>query len=48
MPTKEAKTQMETHKVTVEAKISKCLIKIKSYKPFCVSYLSIHFALFLI
>ena len=40
IPAKEAKTEMETHHVTVEAKI-------KSYKHSCALHWSIHFALFL-
>ena len=38
IPTKEAKTEIKTHPVTVEAKISKCLVKLKIYKPFYTSY----------
>ena len=38
IPTKEAKAEIETHPVTVESRIRKCAIKLKSYKSFCASY----------
>ena len=43
--TKEEKTEMKTHPATITAKISKN--DLKSYKPFCAFYLSIHFTLLL-
>ena len=41
--TKEAKAHRDTHSLIVEAKIIKC--SLKSYKPFCTSYLLMNFAL---
>ena len=32
IPTKETRTEIETHPLTVEARISKCSVQFKSYK----------------
>ena len=37
-PTKQAKAEIETHPLTVEIKISKCSIWLKTYKLFYSSY----------
>ena len=47
IPIKEAKTEMETHPVILEAKIESVWYNLEFYKSFCAFYLSIHFALFL-
>ena len=40
IPTKEAKTKIETHSVTTEVKINKCSIQLKSLQTFFASYSS--------
>ena len=47
LPTKEEKVEIETDALTVEAKISKYSINLKSYKNFLAPELTIHYALFL-
>ena len=37
---------METHPLIAEAKKVNAQYNLKSYKPFCASYLLLHFALF--
>ena len=48
MPTKEAKAEIETHPVLKKLKcVSLKMCNSKLYKPFCASYSSFHFGLFL-
>ena len=47
LPTKEEKVEIETDPLTVEAKISKYSINLKSYKNFHAPKLTIHYAFFL-
>ena len=47
IPTKEEKLEMETHPVTVGAKLSNDQHNLKPDKSFCAFYPSIHFSLFL-
>ena len=48
IPTKEAKAEMETLPVIVEAKKKESVqYNLELYKPFCAFYSSIHFDLFL-
>ena len=45
---KDAKAEIERHPATTEEKTEKSVqCNLKSYKPICASYSSIHFALFL-
>ena len=44
--TKKAKAEIETQQVNSETKVSNVQYNLKSSKPFCTSYLSIHFGLF--
>ena len=47
IPTKEVKSEMETHQVTIEITIARDQFNSKVYKLFYASYSSIHFDLFL-
>ena len=47
IPSKKARGEIETHPVTVEARIMNSQCNLKCCKPFCASYLLIHFAFFL-
>ena len=47
IPTKEGKAEIETHPVTAEVEKVTFQYDLKSCKPFCSSYSSIHLGLFL-
>ena len=45
IPSKEIKAEIEIYPETAETKIRSLQYNLESYKPFCASYSSIHFAL---